>query len=170
MRTEDRKERHDGVVLVWAAARAGAAYTRMVAATRHLSVRRLVTTTTPSLDRSGSSSRFPTNHHQPTPYRESDWQLPRKSSSAVGQVSLPMQWNCFLWSILHVNGVTAKNANKNACQTSEYSVRTTRTFWHLIQQFQVLLLFVLSNLSLKVDMSLVLLVCPMNDVAKQAKI
>ena len=44
MRTEDRKERHDGVVLVWAAARAGAAYTRMVAATRHLSVRRLVTT------------------------------------------------------------------------------------------------------------------------------
>ena len=50
------------------------------------------------------------------------------------------------------------------------SVRTTRTFWHLIQQFQVLLLFVLSNLSLKVDISLVLLVCLMNDVAKQAKI
>ena len=160
MRTEDRKERHDGVLLVWATARAGAAaYTRMVAATRHLSVRRLVTTTTPSLDRSGSSSRFPTNHHQPTPYRESDWQLPRKSSSAVGQVSLPMQWNCFLWSILHVNGVTAKNANKNACQTSNYEVRT---FWHLIQQqFQVLLLFVLSNLYLlKLDMSLLYLYVP----------
>ena len=137
MRTEDRKEawcsmgRRRGRGSVAAAAAA-----RMVAATRHLSVRRLVTTTTPSLDRSGSSSRFPTNHHQPTPYRESDWQLPRKSSSAVGQVSLPMQWNCFLWSILHVNGVTAKNANKNACQTSNYEVRT---FWHLIQQqFQVL--------------------------------
>ena len=71
MRTEDRKEAWCSMGRRRGRGSAAAA-ARMVAATRHLSVRRLVTTTTPSLDRSGSSSRFPTNHHQPTPYRESD--------------------------------------------------------------------------------------------------